>query len=107
MPELEHHIGGRNTLCDYLLAITREYAVKRKFQSKVIWDVSTVAWLRNAGWLPSNLVHSPVLTPGFTYSRDESRHLIRQVIDVNRDAIIGDLYGVLAQVGSAGRAGIS
>ncbi len=101
MPELEHHIGGRSALCDYLVSITSEHMTRHGAQSKVIWDVSTVAWLRNSEWLPSNLVHSPILSPSFTYSRDESRHLIRQVIDVKRDAIIGDLYEVLARSGSS------
>jgi purine nucleosidase len=95
MPELEHHIGGRNALCDYLVDITREYMQRRQVQSKVLWDISTVAWLRDADWLPSNILHSPVLAPGFTYSHDGSRHFIRQVIDVKRDPIVADLYGLL------------
>jgi purine nucleosidase len=95
MPELEHHIGGRNALCDYLVDITRDHMARRKSQSKVIWDISTVAWLRNPEWLPSNIVHSPRLTPAFTYSHDASRHFIRQAFDVNRDAIFADLYGLL------------
>lgn len=97
VPELGHHLGGRNALCDYLVAITREYMAERRSQSKVIWDISTVAWLRNEEWLPSHVVHSPILTPVFTYSHDASRHFIRQVIDVKRDAIFADLYGLLAQ----------
>jgi len=97
MPELEHHIGGRNALCDYLVSITGEHMARHGAQSKVIWDISTVAWLRNAEWVPGHVVHSPLLTPGFTYSHDGSRHFIRQAIDVRRDAIFADLYGVLAQ----------
>jgi len=96
VPELEHHLGGRSALCDYLVSMTRDYMAERGLQSKVIWDISTVAWLRNAEWLPSHVVHSPILTPAFTYSHDSSRHFIRQAIDVNRDAIFADLYGLLA-----------
>ncbi len=101
LPELEHHIGGRSALCDYLVKITGEHMAQHGAQSKVIWDISTVAWLRDSRWLPSNLVHSPLLTTAFTYSHDESRHFIRQVIDVRRDAIFADLYGVLARSESA------
>ena len=95
VPELEHHLGGRNDLCDYLVGITRDYMGQRHSQSKVVWDISTVAWLRNPDWLPSHVVHSPLLTPAFTYSFDASRHFIRQVFDVHRDAIFADLYGLL------------
>lgn len=96
VPELQHWLGGRNALCDYLVSITRDYMSARSSQSKVIWDIATVAWLRNPDWVPSQVVHSPILTAGLTYSQDNSRHFIRQAIDVNRDAILGDLYRLLA-----------
>jgi purine nucleosidase len=95
MPELDHHLAGRNGLCDYLLSITREYMGERSAQSKVIWDIATVAWLKNPGWVPSHVVHSPILTAGVTWSHDGSRHLIRQAIDVDRDAIMTDLYDTI------------
>ncbi len=96
VPEIEHHLGGRNALCDYLVGITREHMALHRAQSKVIWDISTVAWLRNPEWVPSHIVHSPLLTPAFTWSHDGSRHWIREAIDVRRDAIFADLYAVLA-----------
>jgi purine nucleosidase len=99
VPELEHHLGGRNPLCDYLVSITREHVARHGAMTKVIWDISTVAWLRDPAWVPSVLAPSPILNPGFTYSHDPSRHLIRQAIDVRRDAIFADLYGLLARQG--------
>jgi purine nucleosidase len=92
MPELDHHLAGRGGLCDYLLSITREYMSERSAMSKVIWDIAAVAWLKNPDWVPSHIVHSPILTSSLTYSLDASRHLIRQAIDVDRDAIMNDLY---------------
>jgi len=94
IPELHRHLGGRNPLGDYLVSITEDYMAAHAAQSKVIWDISTVAWLRNPSWVPSNIVHSPILTQDLTYSHDGSRHLIRQAFDVNRDAIMQDMYGV-------------
>jgi purine nucleosidase len=96
IPELQHWLGGRNALCDYLVSITREHMDVRASRSKVIWDIATVAWLRNPDWVPSRVVHSPILTAGLTWSQDTSRHFIREAIDVDRDAILGDLYGLLA-----------
>jgi purine nucleosidase len=96
LPELEQRLGGRSPLCDYLLRITREWMAAHGALSKVIWDIATVAWLRNPEWVPSHLVHSPILTSELTWSRDGARHLIRQAVDVQRDAVFGDLYGLLA-----------
>lgn len=96
IPELEYYLKGKNQLSDYLLNMTIEYSGGRDAWSKVIWDVTAVAWLINPSWLPTNLVHSPVLTDQVTYSTDRSRHFIRMATSVNRDAIFRDLFGKLA-----------
>jgi hypothetical protein len=62
----------------------------------VIWDIATVAWLVNPGWVATRLAHSPVLTDGLTYSRDDRRHLVREAYRVDRDAIFRDVFRKLA-----------
>ena len=96
IPELEYYLKGKNQISDYLLKSTIEYSGGRDTWSKVIWDVTAVAWLVNPSWLPTNIVHSPVLTDQVTYSIDRSRHFIRMAISVNRDAIFRDLFRKLA-----------
>jgi purine nucleosidase len=96
IPELEYYLKGKNQLSDYLLNMTIEYSGGREAWSKVIWDVTAVAWLINPSWMPTDLVHSPVLTDQVTYSTDRSRHFIRMATSVNRDAIFRDLFGKLS-----------
>jgi inosine-uridine nucleoside N-ribohydrolase len=96
IPELEHYLKGKNQLSDYLLKSTIEYSKGAETWSKVIWDVTAVAWLVNPSWLPTNLVHSPVLTDQVTYSVDRSRHFIRMATTLNRDEIFRDLFNKLA-----------
>ena len=90
---MQHYLKGKNPLSDYLLNMTIEYSRGRDYWSKVIWDVTAVAWLVNPSWLPTNLVHSPVLTDQVTYSVDHSRHFIRIATSLNSDAIFRDLFG--------------
>ena len=97
IPELTHYLKGKNKLSDYLLQSTVEYGGGEEAWSKVIWDVTAVAWLVNPNWIPTNLEHSPVLTDQVTYSKDHSRHFIRMATSVNRDAIFRDLFGKLAK----------
>lgn len=97
IPEMEKYLKGKNQLSDYLLSSTIEYSGGRDTWSKVIWDVTAVAWLVNAGWIPTNLEHSPLLTDQVTYSKDHSRHFIRMATSLNRDAIFRDLFGKLAK----------
>ena len=96
IPEMELYLKGKNKLADYLLNTTIEYSGGRDTWSKVIWDVTAVAWLINPSWMPTNLVHSPVLTDQVTYSTDQSRHFIRMATSVNRDAIFRDLFRKIA-----------
>jgi len=97
IPELEYFLKGKNQISDYLLKSTIEYSNGREAWSKVIWDVTVVAWLVNSSWLPTNLEHSPILTDQVTYSFDHSRHLIRMATSLNRDAIFSDLFGKLSK----------
>ncbi len=73
-----------------------EYSQGREAWSKVIWDVTGVAWLINPAWVPTHIIHSPILTDQVTYSEDLSRHFIRMAYSVDRDAIFRDLFSKLA-----------
>lgn len=95
IPELEHYMKGKNELSDYLFNIVVEYSGGQDAWSKVIWDVTAVAWLVNPSWIATNLVHSPILTDQVTYSVDQSRHFMRMATSLNRDAIFRDLFGKL------------
>jgi len=92
IPELEFYLRGRGEIGDYLLEICKEYQGDSYAWSKVIWDITAVAWLVNADWIPSNLIHSPVVTDQHTFSQDKSRHLMRAAYYINRDAIFGDFF---------------
>jgi len=97
IPELKYYLEDKNELSDYLYNIVVEYSGGREAWSKVIWDVTAVAWLVNPSWVPTNVVHSPVLTDQVTYSIDNSRHFIRMAYAVNRDAIFRDLFQKLGE----------
>jgi hypothetical protein len=64
--------------------------------SKVIWDISAVAWLNNPEWVPSDIMPSPVLTDDMRWDRATGRHNIRVANNVDRDAVFNDLFPRLA-----------
>lgn len=98
LPELKHYLEGKNELCDFLYQRVIGYNDKNlEAWSKEIWDVVAVAWLINASWVPTDLVHSPILTDQVTYSADRSRHFIRMARTLNRDAIFRDLFSKLTK----------
>lgn len=92
VPEMEAYVGGRGEIGDYLLEIFKDYKKDHFGWSKVLWDMTAVAWLIQPNWLPSNLVHSPIVTDNYTLSFDSSRHMIRTVYHVRRDPIFRDFF---------------
>ena len=93
LPELAHYLKDKNPLSNYLYEIVAGYnAQNLDAWSKEIWDVVAIAWLVNPSWVPTNLVHSPILTDQVTYSKDSARHFIRMATSLNRDAIFRDLF---------------
>ena len=96
LPEIERYVRGAGPIGDYLADIYANHFTDHFARSKVIWDVGTVAWLVNPEWVPTVVIHSPVLTSEGTWSHDPRRHLIREALWTDRDAIFGDLFGKLA-----------
>jgi purine nucleosidase len=100
--EVKYFLAGKSPLAEYLYSEFVKFAEwKAKPQtfaySKVIWDISAVAWLVNPKWVPSTVVPSPYLTDDFKYKAGESsRHPVRVATDCNRDAIFDDLFRKLA-----------
>ena len=92
LPEMEACVKGRGRIGDYLYEIYRDYSDDHFARSKVIWDIVTVAWLLNPEWVPTDVVHAPVLTDDLTWSRDDSRHFMRVATFVHRDPIFRDLF---------------
>ncbi|ULL17153.1 nucleoside hydrolase [Paenibacillus sp. H1-7] len=66
--------------------------------TRVIWDISTIAYLNNEAWTPSSIVPSPLLSEDFRWSFDSSRHFIRYVWNIHRDPIFQDVFRKLSPV---------
>ncbi len=95
--ELEHWLCDKNPLADYLarntIAAAESYAAGKPW-SRVIWDVTAIAWLLNDGnrFMSSRLIPSPVPEYDKRYGFAPERHLIRYVHHINRDGLMTDLF---------------
>ena len=96
--ELIHWLRGQNPLCDYLCDHTIEEAesyAKGKPWSRVIWDISTIAWLldEEGKMMQSRPEHSPICQYDDHYSFDPCRPMnVAYVWRINRDAVFEDLF---------------
>lgn len=95
--ELEHWLSGGNALCDYLLNATvaeAESYASGKPWSRVIWDVTAVAWLMDdrKTFFDSDIRHSPIPEYDDRWAFDNHRHFMRYVTTVYRDTLMEDLF---------------
>lgn len=95
-PELEYWLIGKNKIADYLaknaIAEAESYA-KGTAWSRIIWDVTAVAWLLNDDnrFMKSRIIATPVPTYDHLYSTDYNGNLMRYVYRIRRDALMTDL----------------
>ena len=95
--ELEHWLKGKNALCDYLyentVAEAESYAAGKPW-TRVIWDVTAVAWLLNDGerFLRCRPALCPMPMYDKSYGPDPYDHEIGYVYYVDRDALFEDLF---------------
>lgn len=90
--ELRQFIYGKSAIGTYLTENVEACIPAGKPGSRVIWDVSAVAYLLNESFTPSYIRHTPILTDEGTYSFDDRRPLYRYVYFVDRDKIFDDLF---------------
>lgn len=102
LAEVERYCLGRGKIGTYLYEIFRDFEhtdLTIAGNSKVIWDMAPVGWLINHGWYRADVVSSPILTAGATWSVDPSRHFMREAKYVFRDKVFGDLFQKLEALG--------
>lgn len=97
VPEVETYLKGKGAIGDYLVEIFKDYHKDHYAWSKVIWDISAVAWAINPSWFETEIRNSPILTDQLTYSFDPTRHFYRVATALNRDKIFGDLFKKVEQ----------
>jgi len=90
VPEIERYVEPCGEIGRFLAMRFKDYETDHAGWSKVIWDMAAVAWLLDPDWTPSVLTPTPILTEALTYSIDRTRHLLRYVTYVDRDAILRD-----------------
>lgn len=102
LPEIEAYVAGTGPAGEYLASIYRAFEGergRRPGRSKVIWDLINVAWVVDPHLLVTHLVPAPDLGEDlrWVHHDDPERHVMREAVDVNRDAIFADLYRVLGE----------
>ncbi len=102
-PEMKHHLDGTGPIGQFLFDIYDRHPMNgdHHAKSKVIWDIINIGWLLEPDWLTTHLVPTPVLGDDLRWEHPEGRPLMREAIDVNRDAMFRDLFDVVVAAGTS------
>ncbi|MBE6667148.1 MAG: nucleoside hydrolase [Ruminococcaceae bacterium] len=95
-PELEYWLIGKNPIADYLARNTINTAEKYASGNpwtRVIWDVTAVAWLLNDNdrFMLSRVIDSPLPAYDKTYEKNPEPQKMRYVYYIKRDSLMKDL----------------
>ena len=101
-PYLEFWLKGKNPLADYLAENTLKQAdsyAKGTAWTRVIWDVTAVAWLLNDSerFMESRIIPTPIPTYDNLYATDFNSYPMRYVYNIKRDALMTDLFRKLTK----------
>ena len=100
--ELSKWLLGRNAISDYLARNTideaSKYAMGRPW-TRIIWDVTAVAWLIDGRFQSDRLIRSPIPEYDGYMAHSDGRHFMRYVYAINRDALVHDLFERLLALG--------
>tara|TARA_Y100001970_G_scaffold93702_1_gene118122 strand:+ start:4388 stop:5299 length:912 start_codon:yes stop_codon:yes gene_type:complete len=92
VPEIERYVEPQGEIGAFLAKRFKKYSDNHKGWSKEIWDMGAVAWVLSEKWAPSCIISSPILTEQSTWSFDHSRHPVRYIYQIDRDAIMKDFF---------------
>ena len=93
--ELQKWLVGKNRISDYLAQNTIKAASSYaggKPWTRVIWDVTAIAWLLDGNFVADRLEKSPVPEYDGYVAHPSGRHLMKYAYHINRDALVEDLF---------------
>ncbi len=96
--ELRHWLGRKNAIAEYLcentIAAVASYVKGKRAWTRVIWDVTAVAWLLNDNerFMECGIVPAKIPTYDGVYDKSDGEYPIGYVYRIKRDDLMTDLF---------------
>lgn len=95
---LKENIGNKSELCDYLIKRFYNDGYHGIQESRVIWDISVIAYMINKNWFETKEISSPNIKEDTSYEITQNKHNVTFVTKLNRDKIYEDLFNKLGAI---------
>ena len=92
---LRNNLNNKSQLCNYLIDRFYDDGYHGIKESRVIWDISVIAYMINKNWFDSKKISCPNINSDGSYELTENQHSITFVTELDKDKIYSDLFNKL------------
>ena len=92
---LKKYLENKSELCNYLIERFYNDGYHGVQESRVIWDISVIAYMINKNWFNTMDVSCPLINADNTFKLTVNRHSIKFVNYLNANEIFKDLFNKL------------
>ena len=84
-------------MCNYLIERFYDDGYHGVQESRVIWDISVIAYMINKNWFETKEINCPKINNDTSYKPTNNKHMITFVTKLDRDKIYKDLFKKLGE----------
>lgn len=95
--ELKSNLDNKSELCNYLINRFYNDGYHGIQESRVIWDISVIAYMINKNWFETKEISCLNIKEDGSYELTDNRHTITFVTKLDRDKIYEDLFKKLGE----------
>ena len=89
---LKNNLENKSELCNYLIERFYNDGYHGIQETRVIWDISAIAYMINKNWFEIKEISCPNIKEDSSYELTDNRHIITFVTKLDRDKIYNDLF---------------
>lgn len=89
---LKNNLENKSELCNYLIRKFYNDGYHGIEESRVIWDISVIAYVINKNWFETKEISCPNIKEDTSYEFTEGNHNITFVTKLDREKIYSDLF---------------
>ena len=94
---LKKYLENKSELCNYLIERFYNDGYHGVQESRVIWDISVIAYMINKKWFETEQISCPNIRMDTSYEVTDNRHNITFVTKLDRNKIYEDLFNKLGE----------
>lgn len=94
---LKKYLENKSELCNYLIERFYNDGYHGVQESRVIWDISVIAYMINKKWFETEQISCPNIRNDTSYEVTDNRHNITFVTKLDRNKIYEDLFNKLGE----------